>query len=161
MESRTVKIHPRRPPASKSPSAKSFVSRENHCKLLISLKWRGRGQGFELLQVHQNFGLDERSRTDRFACHEAVQHVRAQIDFVGPDDRPAFGVHRNLREIIYAFQRLEDAAPTENTAFKVQFPFCAIGERQFEAVRPKVPGLFDSWKHYLIFYSSGAIRQTD
>src|SRR4051794_39323762 len=39
--------------ASKPPRAKSFVCGKKLCKRLIFLKWHGRGQGFESLQVHQ------------------------------------------------------------------------------------------------------------
>src|ERR1039458_1835930 len=54
VESRRQKVAPWRPPASKSPRAKSFVSGGTVRKGLIFLKWHGRGRRFEPDQVHQN-----------------------------------------------------------------------------------------------------------
>src|ERR1019366_10568107 len=54
VESKLPKTAQWRPPASKSPLAKSFVSGGNLCKRLIFLKWHGRGRRFEPVQVHQN-----------------------------------------------------------------------------------------------------------
>src|ERR1035438_2905836 len=54
VESRRPRVALWRPPASKLPCAKSFVSGQNPCKRLIFLKWHGRGREFESHQVHQN-----------------------------------------------------------------------------------------------------------
>jgi len=54
VESRRPKAAPWRPPESTRPRAKSFVSGRNVRKLLIFLKWHGRGREFESHQVHQN-----------------------------------------------------------------------------------------------------------
>ena len=54
MESIPRKGPPWSPPESKPPSANPCVFSGNVSKSLIFLKWHGRGQGFESLQVHQS-----------------------------------------------------------------------------------------------------------
>ena len=53
-ESRPSKSPPWRPPESKPPSTNPCIFSGDLCKSLIFLKWHGRGQGFESLQVHQS-----------------------------------------------------------------------------------------------------------
>jgi len=36
--------------------------------------------------------------SDWFTGHKAVQHVRAKVYFIGPHNRPGFGINLNLTE---------------------------------------------------------------
>ena len=80
VESRGLKMAPWRPPASKCPCAKSFVSGGNVCKWLIFLKWHGRGREARispdpprlLNHVVSSVGSAAEPHPDHFLCSAYV-----------------------------------------------------------------------------------------
>ena len=75
---------------------------------------------------------------------EAVQHVRAEIHFVGPDERSRLGVHLHAPEEIHIFQWGKHAAAANHAASEIEFTLNTIREAQLQTVFIKISNLFDS-----------------
>src|ERR1017187_335145 len=84
---------------------------------------------------------------NRFPCSEAVQDIRAEVDSIGPDDRPRFGVHPDLFEKFHILQRTEDPAAAGNPSSQVDLARSPVGETQLQAVLSGVPDPLYAWKH--------------
>src|ERR1039457_4219685 len=89
---------------------------------------------------------------NRFPCSEAVQNIRAEVDSIGPDDRPHFGVHPDLSEEFNVLQWNEDPAAAGNPPSQVDLARSSVGETQRQAVLSGVPDTLYAWKHnHLLF----------
>jgi len=84
---------------------------------------------------------------NRFPRSQTIQHIRTEIDSIGPDDSPRFGVDPDLIGEFDVLQPTEAPPRAGNPYFQVNLARGPVSEIQLQAVLSDVPDFPYAWKH--------------